>query len=397
MKSSERIKKPITVMFLIDTYISSPDKLSVGGTEKQLYLLVSSLNPDLFKSIVVQLSPYNPLSCPTYKEGFIEFFNFPTKKFYSLHGLRQLYRLSRLAKQYKVGVIHTFFEKAEVMGWLTMRFADIPIWITSRRDLGFKRKEIYKRIFRLAARDCRKCVANCYAVKQQIIQNERFSGEKVEVIYNGLDLSTFEETSFNRKGIRKELGLQDHVPLVGMIANFNFEIKGHGFFIGAAKKVLEKVSDVEFLLIGDGYLQNRYKEMAQALGVGKKIHFLGKRNDIPTILSDLTISVLSSTSEGLSNVILESMAVGKPMVATNVGGSPEIVMDGITGYLVPPSNTQAMATAIIQLLQDPNKAITMGAAGQKLVREKFGTRAMVESYENLYKSLITEEQQHCNS
>jgi glycosyltransferase involved in cell wall biosynthesis len=362
----------------------------MGGAEKQLYLLASSLNPENFKSFVVQLSPDNSPAVTTGNVGDLELFHFSTPKFYNLAGIWQLGRLSMFAKRKKVDIIHTFFEKSEVMGWLTARFSRVPIWLTSRRDLGFKRKEIYKRIFRLAARDCKRCVANCYAVKRQIVQHERFSGEKIEVVYNGLDLSTFEKVSFNGKGIRKELRLKDHVPLVGMIANFNFEIKGHGFFIGAAKKVLEKVSDVEFLLIGDGYLQNRYQEMAQALGVRTKIHFLGKRNDIPAILSDLTISVLSSTSEGLSNVILESMAAGKPVIATNVGGSPEMVVNDITGYLVPPADSSAMAGAITALLQEPDKAKAMGAAGKRLVEEKFSLRAMVHSYENLYKSLIAE-------
>ena len=97
----------------------------------------------------------------------------------------------------------------------------------------------------------------------------------------------------------------------------------------------------------------------------KDVHFLGKRNDVPAIISNLDVSVMSSTSEGFSNVILESMAFGKPVVSTNVGGSPEMVVNGVTGYFVPPGDPQAMAKAIIDLLQDPNKAIAMGSAGKK--------------------------------
>ena len=116
--------------------------------------------------------------------------------------------------------------------------------------------------------------------------------------------------------------------------------------------------------------------------------FLGKRNDVPAIISNLDVSVLSSTSEGLSNVILESMAAGKPVIATNVGGNPEMVVNGITGYFVPPADSSAMAGAITALLQEPDKAKAMGAAGKRLVEEKFSKKAMVERYENLYKSLI---------
>jgi glycosyltransferase involved in cell wall biosynthesis len=220
-----------------------------------------------------------------------------------------------------------------------------------------------------------------------VVQRERLTEKKIEVIYNGLNLAPYQNSN-NGKELRNGLGIDDHIPLVGMIANFNFEIKGHRYFLEAAKTVLEKIPNVEFLLAGDGPLRHHYEELTHELGLKEKIHFLGERNDVPTILSNLSISVLSSTSEGLSNVILESMAAGKPVIATNVGGSPEMVIDDVTGYLVPPGDSQAMAKAITELLRDPDKAITMGVAGKKLVGEKFSIKAMVESYENLYKSLM---------
>jgi glycosyltransferase involved in cell wall biosynthesis len=396
MDSSVKLNKLITIMYLIDTYISTPDKPSTGGAEKQLYLLSSSLNPEKFRSLVVQLSPDNSMPVTTNNISNLELFHFPTRKFYNLAGIRQLGRLSRLAKQYNVDIIHTFFEKSEVMGWLTARLSGIPAWITSRRDLGFKRKKIYNKVFRFSSKDCRRCVANCHAVKDKMTQQGSLPDGKIEVIYNGLDLSIYQK-SHNDKVLRKELGVEDDVPLVGMIANFNFEIKGHRCFLEAAKGVMEKVRDVEFLLVGDGPLRNQYKEMAQNIGIKEKVHFLGERPDVPAILSHLAVSVLSSTSEGFSNVILESMAAGRPVIATKIGGSPEIVVDGVTGYLVPPADSSAMAGAITALLQEPDKAKAMGAAGKRLVEEKFSLRAMVESYERLYRALMAEQQQNCNT
>jgi glycosyltransferase involved in cell wall biosynthesis len=127
------------------------------------------------------------------------------------------------------------------------------------------------------------------------------------------------------------------------------------------------------------------------LKIEQKIHFLGKRGDVAKILSSLDISVLSSISEGLSNAILESMAAAKPVVATRVGGNPEIIIDGSTGYLVQSEDSEALAEAIIKLLQDPEKAVTMGETGQKLIREKFTINLMVNNYERLYSSLFN----HC--
>jgi glycosyltransferase involved in cell wall biosynthesis len=387
MESQEKINKPITVMYLIDTCVIPPDDFREGGAERQLYQLASSLNPEGFRSIVVQLSSNSSLPVTTGNLGTLELFHFPTRRLYGLDGLRQLSRLLSLAKNKRVDIVHTFFEKSEVMGWLTARLSKIPIWITSRRDLGFKRKKIYDRIFRLTAKDCKKCVANCYAVKDQVVQQNNLASEKVEVIYNGLDLSGYQEP-FDDKSFRRKLVIENGSPLGGMIANFNFEIKGHSYFLQATKSVLEKVPETEFLLVGEGPLRNRYEEMARKLGVKEKVHFLGKRSDIPAILSNLTVSVLSSTSEGLSNVILESMAAGKPVVATNVGGSKEMVADGVTGYLVPPADSQSMANAIINLLRNPEKAIAMGSAGREVVKERFTVETMVKKYEELYFSLL---------
>jgi glycosyltransferase involved in cell wall biosynthesis len=378
--------KRITILYLIDTYLPRLDQPAVGGTEKQLSLLVSSLNPDIFRPIVVQLSSH-PSQKTTETIGNVKLFHFPTRKIYSLHGLNQIRKLVNLAKDEQVNIIHTFFEKSEVMGWLVKRLSGIPVWVTSRRDLGFKRKEIYNKIFRISSRDCNKCVANCIAVKEQTLQKEGLPEGKVEVIYNGMDFSPYQK-SYNGNALRKEIGIDNQTSLVGMIANFNFEIKGHQFFIEAANIVLKKVPNVQFILVGDGALRQRFENMAEELGIRQKIHFLGKRSDIPVILSSLNVSVLCSTNEGFSNVILESMAAGKPVVATKIGGSPEMVTNGVTGYLVPPADSYSLAKAIINLLNEPNKAEEMGKAGRKIAQEKFTTEAMVKNYEKLYQELI---------
>jgi len=379
--------KPIIVLYLIDTYISVPGSPLRAGAEKQLYLLASSLNPEKFRPIIIQLTPGNSFQVASGNLEGLELFHFPTGKLYSLDGLRQIKHLLSLTKNKRVDIIHTFFEKSEVMGWLTARLSGIPVWITSRRDLGFKRKRIYDKIFRFTLKDCKKCIANCNAVRDQAIQQENIPPEKIEVIYNGLDLSEYQQTVKN-KSLREELGLLNGTPLVGLIANFNFEIKGHIYFLGAAKKILGKVPDAKFVLVGDGPLRPRYEEVARELNIKKDVYFLGIRTDVPTIISNLDVAVLSSTNEGFSNVIMESMAAGKPVVATKVGGSKEMVSDGITGYLVPPADSQAMAGAIINLIQNPDKAIAMGSAGREVVKEKFTVETMVKKYEELYFSLL---------
>jgi len=387
MDPSVKLDRPITVLYLIDTYISVPESPLRAGAEKQLYLLASSLNRGKFRPIIIQLSPDNSFQVASGNLGGLELLHLPTSRLYGLNGLRQINHLLSVTRNKKIDIVHTFFEKAEVMGWLAARLSGIPVWITSRRDLGFKRKRIYDKIFRLTSKDCKKCVANCNAVREQAIQQENLPPGKIEVIYNGLDLSEYQQTLKN-ESLREELGVVNGVPLVGLIANFNFEIKGHIYFLGSAKKILEKVPNAKFVLVGDGPLKPRYEEVAQELNIKKDVYFLGKRTDVPAIISSLDVSVLSSTNEGFSNVIMESMAAGKPVVATNVGGSKEMIKDGITGYLVPPADSNAMANAIMDLLKSPEKAVAMGGMGRKVVQERFTVETMVKKYEELYFSLL---------
>ncbi len=381
--------KPAVVFYLIDTCLSVPGIPAGGGAEKQLYQLATGLNPAWFKPVLVQLTPSDSPPAPEGRIGNLELFHVPIRKLYTGEGIYRIGQICRLARRKRARIIHTFFEKSEVAGWLTSRFSSIPVWVTSRRDLGFKRKKIYRRIFRFSSRGCERIIANCLAVKDQAIREENLPAGKIEVIPNGLNLSPYEKPPENGS-LRKELGLSRETPLVGMVANFNFEIKGHRYFVEAARALADRSMGAAFLLVGDGPLRMKYERMAHELGLEERVRFLGKRNDVPAILSGLDIAVLSSMSEGLSNVILESMAAGKPVVATQVGGNSELVRDGINGYLVPPADSRALAEAIENLLRHPRQAIQMGRAGKSMVRDRFSQRQMVEHYERLYVSLLTE-------
>jgi glycosyltransferase involved in cell wall biosynthesis len=385
----EHASRPFSILYLIDTCIVGADNPSAGGAEKQLHVLACSLDRNRFRPIVVQLSPNCSSPSFRFRLDNIEVVHLPTKRFYGLTGLAQVLRLAKLARREKVRIIHTFFEKSEVMGWLAGRLAGTPIWVTSRRDLGFKRRKSYDQIFRFTSRHCNKVIAVCDAVKEEVALRERVPTSSIAVVYNGVDLSRYSAVS-NDGNIRHELNLDTSVPLVGMIANFNFEIKGHDCFIQAASHVLREMPDANFLLLGDGRLRDKYEEMARGLAIREKVHFLGKRGDVPAMLAELTVSVLSSTSEGLSNVLLESMAAARPVVATRVGGNAEVVIDGTTGYLVPPGDPERLAAGILAVLRRPDKAGELGAAGQRRVHDHFSVTAMARSYEHLYESLILE-------
>jgi glycosyltransferase involved in cell wall biosynthesis len=374
-------------MYLIDTYIPPADKPAVGGAEKQLYLLAAKLDRKRFRAIVVQLITSEDTVVMVDKIGTAELLHFPTKRFYSPHGINQILRISRLARERRVDIIHTFFEKSEVVGWAVARLSGTPIWITSRRDLGFKRKAVYDRIFRYTSKDCALCIANCEAIRNMVIRKEGLPPGKVVTSWNGLDLFEFDKRN-NCTDLRSEIGVDGKFPIVGMVANFNFGIKGQQYFIEAAKRIAAEIPEARFVLVGDGSLRHERERQVEELGLRGKVKFLGKRNDVTGILRELSVSVLCSTSEGFSNVILESMAAGRPVVATDVGGNPELVEDGITGFVVPPADSGALANAIVTLLRAPDQRKAMGSLGRAKVKKNFSVASMVESHAILYESLL---------
>jgi glycosyltransferase involved in cell wall biosynthesis/GT2 family glycosyltransferase len=215
--------------------------------------------------------------------------------------------------------------------------------------------------------------------------------DKVITVYNGVDL---EEFNVGVKGneIRKEFALDSGIPLVGIVGRLD-PWKGHEYFLEAAAQVMKEIPEAKFLVVGEDIDQNKRQEiklrnLAEKLRLTNNIIFTGQRNDIPEIMSSLDIFVLSSLKEHFGRVIIEAMGCGKPVIATNAGGVPEIVKDGYTGILVPPRNSDALARAIIDLSKDKKKVELMGDRGRKTAEELFSIEANVKKIEHIYESLL---------
>jgi glycosyltransferase involved in cell wall biosynthesis len=222
------------------------------------------------------------------------------------------------------------------------------------------------------------------AVWEDTIERDHIDPKKLVLIYNGVDLQTFDSASPFRKEVRKKLGITPQENVIIVVANLIL-YKGHIDLLEAARKVLKHIPKALFLLVGeDRGIGENLKRISIDLGIGEKVRFLGLRDDIHQLLAASDLSVLSSHEEGFSNVILESMAAGLPIVATNVGGNSEAVVNGVTGWLVPPKNPDAMAEKIVDLLHDPQKARSWGKQGRKRVNKKFTIERTVQEHIKLY-------------
>ena len=236
-------------------------------------------------------------------------------------------------------------------------------------------------------------LVNSQAVKQDVLQRERSISEKIRLIYNGVDTQTYKPIN-NHAEIypeivkkKQEFGIPATASVVGMIANL-IPSKGCWEFLSAAAEVHRHSPETRFLCIGrDRGIRGQLEQFRQELGLQQHLIFTGQVQNVPEILHLIDIQVSASHEEGFSNVILEGMASGKPIVATAVGGTPEAVQHNVTGLLVPPKNPAALAQAIRMLLETPELALQFGRNGRKRVEKNFTMEKMITELETLYLNL----------
>jgi glycosyltransferase involved in cell wall biosynthesis len=183
-----------------------------------------------------------------------------------------------------------------------------------------------------------------------------------------------------------ELGSGD--KLVGILGRI-FPIKNHRLFLESAAQIAQQESNVRFVIVGDGILRSEMEQYAQDLGIHQKVIFTGWRRDLPRIYADLDLLVVSSNNEGTPVSAIEAMASGCPVVATRVGGLADVVQDAATGYLVPAKQPQALASAMLKVIGDSQRAEQMGRTAQLFVTERFSLRRLVSDTEDLYKELLS--------
>lgn len=224
-------------------------------------------------------------------------------------------------------------------------------------------------------------------VRDYLVNKKGVARDKIIAIPTGIDIKRFDPQSVY-EDFRHSLSLSPSAPLIGMVAIFRYK-KGHHVLIEAARDVLEAFSSARFLLLGHGPQEANIRRLIGEHGLEGSFLLLGLKDNVPAVLKALDVFVLPSLEEALGTSILEAMAMERPVVATNVGGIPEVVRDGETGFLVPPMDPKALARGIIRVLEDKDIASDMGRKGRALVERHFTLELMVERTHELYENLIT--------
>ena len=358
----------------------------MGGVEKTLLSLLPRLKEENFDVKVCTLYRKDILSDEMEKKGIpVINIGMRARMDIDMKYLKGIINLAKFIKRERFHVVHTHLYRANTPGRIAAILAKVPVIIANEHNIDSWKTLKQRKMDRFLSRFTDKIIAVSEGVKSFYVNEVGIPEEKIEVIYNGVDLERFEK-EIDIKNKKRELSIPVNSPLIGTIGRLQPQ-KDHKNFLKASSLILKKFPDAHFLIVGGGSLRGKLEDFAKKLGIEKNIHFLGERKDIEEILPLMDIFVLSSKREGFPITILEAMACGIPVVATSVGGTPELVESGKEGFLVPPENPHILSDAIVNLLRKEELGKEMGRNGRERVKS-FSIERMVERTESLYNELM---------
>lgn len=383
-------KKKHHVLHLIDT-------LEMGGAQKILYQLAVKASNDFKVTVAAWCHPGPYVDMLREKGIAVEVFMMKRRSILLLplfifDSIRIVARLSMYVRKNSIDIIHSQLPESHILAVLVSAITGCKAVVTVQNNniMPFNRSAPVRNRLRKSAMnfffskaDMVLAVGN--DVKKNVEKDMNYSGN-LKIVYNAIDYDRFTVT-YDTQQLKKNLGLSKKSKVILCIGRLVPQ-KGQNYLIDAASRLIGRYPTLKILLLGDGPLEAELKAKTEALRLGKNINFLGLRSDVPELLSLCDIFILPSIYEGLPLVVLEAMAASRPVIATNVEGTRELVSDGVEGLLVSPKSADHLAEAIDNLLSNPDAAQAMGNNGRKKVYNTFRLEQMVASTEAIYSSLM---------
>ena len=361
--------------------------LGIGGVQKRMVSLLPKLNKERYNIVVCSFKSGELQHCLEQSGISVRI----VQRRFKFDPVC-IYRLCSIMKKENIDIVHTHCHKPNTTGRVAAKLAGVPVIIANEHNVDSWKSKWQLTLDKWLAAYSDKIIAVSEAVKSFYVKNADIPADKFEVIYNGVDLDFWQKNIPSQKVIlekKAKLGLLQGDKVIVAIGRLHPQ-KGHEYLLRAARKIIPRMRNLKFLIVGDGPMKDSLESLSERLGIKENVIFTGKRDDVKNILYLSDISVVSSIREGFSNVVLESMACSKPVVATDVGGNKEIIIDRANGFIVPSRDEDARADRILTLAGNEELTGKMGLAAKEAVKN-FSLSQMAYKTEKLYEELMDKE------
>lgn len=373
-------------------------RLNVGGPAIHVILLTHGLNPDKFESVLVSgvEAPEEGDMHHLADEKCVKPFIIPNlgRELNPWRDINTLWQLYRLIRRERPDIVHTHTAKAGTVGRVAALLAGVPVIIHTFHGhvlhgyFGKLKTAFFRGVERFLAARSSKVIAVSEKVRQDLLQYRVGDEDKVIKIPLGLELEPFRHPAPDaRQRLRSEWRLPEGAFAIGMIARM-VPIKRHEDLFRAIPAVIEKHPNTYFIIVGDGELRPELEALADKLGITHHLVFTGFRDDRADVYSAVDLVALTSGNEGLPVAVIEALSAGKSVMATRVGGVPELIEDGVTGFIAEPYNPASIADGFLRALDNPDKTAEMGRRAQDDAIRKYSISRLVGDLETLYQSLL---------
>jgi glycosyltransferase involved in cell wall biosynthesis len=368
--------RPIRVLFIFPA-------LWVGGAERHLTTLLPRMDPARFTPSVVCIGDGEGLFADLPAAG-IEARALHLGKRQAARALRELVSINREARP-DVVVVRGY--NAETLGRIAARVAGVKhtvMWVHNNTNIE-PRGRVRRTVDRALGRWTSSYFGVAEAQRRYLTDELGYPDDKIRIIHNGVDPALFDVNT--DRGVLAEFGFAERDPVVGILGSLR-PVKDHATFLRAARIVIDEMPRVRFLVIGDGPVRAELEALSSELRITPNVHFASWRRDVARLLHAIDVFTLTSITECFPMALLEAMACARPAVCTAVGGIPEMISDGETGYLVPPKDPQQLATRLVDLLSNPQTARRMGQAGRDRVETEFSLDRSVEAAQRAIEDVV---------
>ena len=357
--------------------------MGIGGMERVIMDLCRYIDPERFRFTICCLSHRGALADEMEAEGVPVIYSEDQRRIAKyLRG----FELAQLLRRQRVDILHTHNTTAFIHGLLGAQIARVPVRIHTDHCKNYQDEPLRWMVLEnLASRFIDKMVAVSHHTRDELIRYERIAASKLMVIHNGINPRVTRDDSLGR--VRAEFGFAPHHRIIGTVGRLQPQ-KGLDLLVAAAPAVLAACPDARFLVVGGGGLEEDLRRQAAALGLDGRMVFTGWRNDAVDLLQVFDCFVSTSNFEGLPMVLLEAMAAGKPIVATAVGGVPEVVETDFNGVTLPTRDPAQLSAALARLVLNPETLARLGANARARYEQRFTAQAMAAAYQQVYDSFL---------